>query len=160
MNKYRHVEHTFGPVYDSDSRILILGSVPSFKSREINFYYGHRNNRFWKILGMLFNEEIEDKKSFLLKHHIALFDVIESCDIIGSSDASIQNVKPNDLSIILNNSKVEKIFLNGAKAYELYKKYDEDKYAIEAVKLPSTSPANAAYSLDDLYKEWKIILKG
>lgn len=160
MNKYRHVEHTFGPVYDSDSRILILGSFPSVKSREINFYYGHRNNRFWKILGMLFNEEIEDKKSFLLKHHIALFDVIESCDIIGSSDASIQNVKPNDLSIILNNSKVEKIFLNGAKAYELYKKYDEDKYAIEAVKLPSTSPANAAYSLDDLYKEWKIILKG
>ena len=160
MNKYRHVEHTFGPVYDSDSRILILGSFPSVKSREINFYYGHRNNRFWKILGMLFNEEIEDKKSFLLKHHIALFDVIESCDIIGSSDASIQNVKPNDLSIILNNSKVEKIFLNGAKAYELYKKYDEAKYAIEAVKLPPTSPANAAYSLDDLYKEWKIILKG
>ena len=118
MNKYRHVEHTFGPVYDSDSRILILGSFPSVKSREINFYYGHRNNRFWKILGMLFNEEIEDKMSFLLKHHIALFDVIESCDIIGSSDASIQNVKPNDLSIILNNSKVEKIFLNGAKAYE------------------------------------------
>ena len=160
MNKYRHVEHTFGPVYDSDSRILILGSFPSVKSREINFYYGHRNNRFWKILGMLFNEEIEDKKSFLLKHHIALFDVIESCDIIGSSDASIQNVKPNDLSIILNNSKVEKIFLNGAKAYELYKKYDEDKYAIEAVKLPSTSPANAAYSIDDLFNEWKIILKG
>ena len=160
MNKYRHVEHTFGPVYDSDSRILILGSFPSVKSREINFYYGHRNNRFWKILGMLFNEEIEDKMSFLLKHHIALFDVIESCDIIGSSDASIQNVKPNDLSIILNNSKVEKIFLNGAKAYELYKKYDEDKYAIEAVKLPSTSPANAAYSIDDLFNEWKIILKG
>ena len=160
MNKYRHVEHTFGPVYDSDSRILILGSFPSVKSREINFYYGHRNNRFWKILGMLFNEEIEDKKSFLLKHHIALFDVIESCDIIGSSDASIQNVKPNDLSIILNNSKVEKIFLNGAKVYELYKKYDEDKYAIEAVKLPSTSPANAAYSIDDLFNEWKIILKG
>ena len=160
MNKYRHVEHTFGPVYDSQSRILILGSFPSVKSREINFYYGHRNNRFWKILGMLFNEEIEDKKSFLLKHHIALFDVIESCDIIGSSDASIQNVKPNDLSIILNNSKVEKIFLNGAKAYELYKKYDEDKYAIEAVKLPSTSPANAAYSIDDLFNEWKIILKG
>ena len=160
MNKYRHVEHTFGPVYDSDSRILILGSFPSVKSREINFYYGHRNNRFWKILGMLFNEEIEVKMSFLLKHHIALFDVIESCDIIGSSDASIQNVKPNDLSIILNNSKVEKIFLNGAKAYELYKKYDEDKYAIEAVKLPSTSPANAAYSIDDLFNEWKIILKG
>lgn len=157
MNKYRHVEHTFGPVYDSDSRILILGSFPSVKSREINFYYGHRNNRFWKILGMLFNEEIEDKKSFLLKHHIALFDVIESCDIIGSSDASIQNVKPNDLSIILNNSKIKTIYLNGSKAYELYNRFCKDKYSIKTVRLPSTSPANAAYSIDDLFNEWKII---
>ena len=121
MNKYRHVEHTFGPVYDSQSRILILGSFPSVKSREINFYYGHRNNRFWKILGMLFNEEIEDKKSFLLKHHIALFDVIESCDIIGSSDASIQNVKPNDLSIILNNSNVEFLSFMLSSFYNLKK---------------------------------------
>ena len=157
MNKYRHVEHTFGPVYDSYSRILILGSFPSVKSREINFYYGHRNNRFWKILGMLFNEEIEDKKSFLLKHHIALFDVIESCDIIGSSDASIQNVKPNDLSIILNNSKIKTIYLNGSKAYELYNRFCKDKYSIKTVRLPSTSPANAAYSIDDLFNEWKII---
>ncbi|MDY4641762.1 MAG: DNA-deoxyinosine glycosylase [Erysipelotrichaceae bacterium] len=157
MNKYRHVEHTFGPVYDSDSRILILGSFPSVKSREINFYYGHRNNRFWKILGMLFNEEIEDKMSFLLKHHIALFDVIESCDIIGSSDASIQNVKPNDLSIILNNSKIKTIYLNGSKAYELYNRFCKDKYSIKTVRLPSTSPANAAYSIDDLFNEWKII---
>ena len=157
MNKYRHVEHTFGPVYDSDSRILILGSFPSVKSREINFYYGHRNNRFWKILGMLFNEEIEDKKSFLLKHHIALFDVIESCDIIGSSDASIQNVKPNDLSIILNNSKIKTIYLNGSKAYELYNRFCKDKYSIKTVRLPSTSPANATYSIDDLFNEWKII---
>lgn len=157
MNKYRHVEHTFGPVYDSQSRILILGSFPSVKSREINFYYGHRNNRFWKILGMLFNEEIEDKKSFLLKHHIALFDVIESCDIIGSSDASIQNVKPNDLSIILNNSKIKTIYLNGSKAYELYNRFCKDKYSIKTVRLPSTSPANAAYSINDLFNEWKII---
>lgn len=157
MNKYRHVEHTFGPVYDSQSRILILGSFPSVKSREINFYYGHRNNRFWKILGMLFNEEIEDKMSFLLKHHIALFDVIESCDIIGSSDSSIQNVKPNDSSIILNNSKIKTIYLNGSKAYELYNRFCKDKYSIKTVRLPSTSPANAAYSIDDLFNEWKII---
>ena len=135
MNKYRHVEHTFGPVYDSQSRILILGSFPSVKSREINFYYGHRNNRFWKILGMLFNEEIEDKMSFLLKHHIALFDVIESCDIIGSSDASIQNVKPNDLSIILNNSKIKTIYLNGSKAYELYNRFVEKNFGKREAKM-------------------------
>lgn len=157
MTDYRHVEHTFGPVYDSESRILILGSFPSVKSREISFYYGHPQNRFWKLLSLLFNEEIKDKKTFLLKHHIALFDVIESCDIIGSSDTSIRNVKPNDLSLIINNSKIETVYLNGSKAYELYKKYCADKYDIDAIKLPSTSPANAAYSIDDLFNEWKII---
>lgn len=158
MNEYTHVQHTFGPVYDSESRILILGSFPSVKSREVNFYYGHRQNRFWKLMSLLFNEEIEDKKAFLLKHHIALFDVIESCDIKGSSDTSIRNVKANDLSVILDKSKIEIIYLNGSKAYELYNKYCKDKYDIEAIKLPSTSPANASCSLNDLYNEWKIIL--
>ena len=158
MTDYRHVEHTFGPVYDSESRILILGSFPSVKSREISFYYGHPQNRFWKLLSLLFNEEIKDKKTFLLKHHIALFDVIESCDIIGSSDTSIRNVKPNDLSLIINNSKIETVYLNGSKAYELYKKYCADKYDIDAIKLPSTSPANAAYSIEILYNEWRMIL--
>lgn len=157
MTDYRHVEHTFGPVYDSESRILILGSFPSVKSREISFYYGHPQNRFWKLLSLLFNEEIKDKKTFLLKHHIALFDVIESCDIIGSSDTSIRNVKPNDLSLIINNSKIETVYLNGSKAYELYKKYCADKYDIDAIKLPSTSPANAAYSIEKLYNEWRMI---
>ena len=159
MTDYRHVEHTFGPVYDSESRILILGSFPSVKSREISFYYGHPQNRFWKLLSLLFNEEIKDKKTFLLKHHIALFDVIESCDIIGSSDTSIRNVKPNDLSLIINNSKIETVYLNGSKAYELYKKYCADKYDIDAIKLPSTSPANAAYSIEKLCYEWRMILK-
>ena len=159
MTDYRHVEHAFGPVYDSESRILILGSFPSVKSREISFYYGHPQNRFWKLLSLLFNEEIKDKKTFLLKHHIALFDVIESCDIIGSSDTSIRNVKPNDLSLIINNSKIETVYLNGSKAYELYKKYCADKYDIDAIKLPSTSPANAAYSIEKLYNEWRMILK-
>ena len=159
MTDYRHVEHTFGPVYDSESRILILGSFPSVKSREISFYYGHPQNRFWKLLSLLFNEEIKDKKTFLLKHHIALFDVIESCDIIGSSDTSIRNVKPNDLSLIINNSRIETVYLNGSKAYELYKKYCADKYDIDAIKLPSTSPANAAYSIEKLYNEWRMILK-
>ena len=159
MTDYRHVEHTFGPVYDSESRILILGSFPSVKSREISFYYGHPQNRFWKLLSLLFNEEIKDKKTFLLKHHIALFDVLESCDIIGSSDTSIRNVKPNDLSLIINNSKIETVYLNGSKAYELYKKYCADKYDIDAIKLPSTSPANAAYSIEKLYNEWMMILK-
>lgn len=159
MTDYRHVEHTFGPVYDSESRILILGSFPSVKSREISFYYGHPQNRFWKLLSLLFNEEIKDKKTFLLKHHIALFDVIESCDIIGSSDTSIRNVKPNDLSLIINNSKIETVYLNGSKAYELYKKYCADKYDIDAIKLPSTSPANVAYSIEKLCYEWRMILK-
>ena len=159
MTDYRHVEHTFGPVYDSESRILILGSFPSVKSREISFYYAHPQNRFWKLLSLLFNEEIKDKKTFLLKHHIALFDVIESCDIIGSSDTSIRNVKPNDLSLIINNSKIETVYLNGSKAYELYKKYCADKYDIDAIKLPSTSPANVAYSIEKLYNEWRMILK-
>ena len=151
--------HNFDPVYDKKSRVLILGSFPSVKSREISFYYGHPQNRFWKLLSLLFNEEIKDKKTFLLKHHIALFDVIESCDIIGSSDTSIRNVKPNDLSLIINNSKIETVYLNGSKAYELYKKYCADKYDIDAIKLPSTSPANAAYSIEKLYNEWRMILK-
>ncbi|MGN1405945.1 MAG: DNA-deoxyinosine glycosylase [Erysipelotrichaceae bacterium] len=157
MSEYIHVNHTFGPVFNEESRILILGSFPSVKSREINFYYGHPRNRFWPLMSILFNEEIIDKKEFLLRHHIALFDVIESCDIDGSSDSSIRNVKPNDLSKILYSSKIETIFLNGSKSCELYKKYCKDKYNIEYIKLPSTSPANATYSIDKLLKEWQII---
>ena len=153
--------HNFDPVYDKKSRVLILGSFPSVKSREIAFYYGHPQNRFWKVLGSVFNEEvpkdIEGKKNFLLKHHIALWDVIKSCDIVGSSDSSISNVVINDLELIFKIANIEKVFVNGTKAYELYMKYGYEKYKKEAIKLPSTSPANAVYSLDKLKEKWKII---
>ena len=153
--------HTFDPVYNKESRVLILGSFPSVKSREIAFYYGHPQNRFWKILETIYNEEIpkdiDGKKSFLLKHHLALWDVIESCDIKGSSDSSIKDVIPNDLNIIFKESKIEQIFVNGNKAYDLYMKYCYKKYKREVVKLPSTSPANASYSLEKLLEKWQVI---
>ena len=156
--------HNFDPVYDKKSRVLILGSFPSVKSREIAFYYGHPQNRFWKVLGSVFNEEvpkdIEGKKSFLLKHHIALWDVIKSCDIVGSSDSKISNVVINDLNLIFQEANIEKVFINGTKAYELYMKYGYEKYKKEAIKLPSTSPANAAYSLERLLECWQEVKKG
>ena len=153
--------HNIEPVYDKNSKILILGSFPSVKSREMCFFYGHPQNRFWKITSAIFNEEtpetIKDKKAFLLRNNIALWDVIESCDITGSADSSIRNIKVNDINKILKKSKIEKIFVNGKTAEKLYKKYLEEKTGIKAIVLPSSSPANAAYSLDKLIKEWAII---
>lgn len=153
------LSHTFGPVYDENSKILILGSFPSVKSRETGFYYGHPQNRFWKVLAGILHEEvpatIEDKKHMLFEHRIALWDVVESCRIRGSSDTSIRDVKVNDFSAILRCSKIESIYANGGKAWELYHKYGEKKTGIEAVKLPSTSPANAAWGLEKLCTEWK-----
>lgn len=157
------LKHTFEPVFDKNSKILILGSFPSVKSREKNFYYGHPQNRFWKVLANIFEAEvpqtIDDKKNFLLEHHIALWDVIESCAIIGSSDSSIKDVVVNDFSKVLKNSEIEKIYVNGGKAYELYHKYAEKLTGIQAIKLPSTSPANAAWSVERLSSEWKKILE-
>lgn len=157
-SRYQHVEHTFEPVYDEESEILILGTFPSVKSREQNFYYGHPQNRFWKVLAKLTEEElpetIEEKKEMLLKHHIAVWDVIQSCDIIGSSDSSIKNVVPADLNRILEKSRITKIFANGDKAYRLYKKYCQEKTGRTAVKLPSSSPANAIFTLDRLTDVW------
>ncbi len=150
--------HTIEPIYDKNSRILILGSFPSVKSRETRFFYGHPRNRFWKVTSSVMDEEcpvtIKDKKEFLLKNSIAVWDVIHSCDIEGSSDSSIKNVTPNDLSIILDNSDIGQIFVNGNTAYKLFLKYNPDK---SAVKLPSTSPANAAFSLERLIEHWKIL---
>ena len=161
MGEYQHLAHTFAPVFDKNSRILILGSFPSVKSRENNFYYGHPQNRFWKVLARVYEENvpqtIEEKKNFLLTHSIALWDVIESCTIIGSSDTSIKDVVVNDFSKVLENSAIENIYVNGGKAYELYHKYAEEKTGIKAIKLPSTSPANAAWSLDKLCDAWKVI---
>ncbi|MDE6910253.1 MAG: DNA-deoxyinosine glycosylase [Lachnospiraceae bacterium] len=159
---YEHVTHTFGPVFDAHSKILILGSVPSVKSREQQFYYGHPQNRFWKVISAVFDESVpvtvEEKKAFLLRNRIALWDVVESCDIIGSSDSSIRNVKANDMETILGEADIRAIFVNGGKAYELFVKYcgqyvRKDKPRL--VKLPSTSPANAAWSYDRLQSTWK-----
>ena len=153
------VYHEFGPVYDNESKILLLGSFPSIKSREEKFYYAHPQNRFWKVLSILFNEEISDRRKFVLDKHIALWDSIESCEIDGSSDASIKNVIPNDISLIINNSKVKYIFAIGKKSYEIYYKYIYNDVKIDAILLPSTSPANATKSLNDLVNEFEIILE-
>ncbi len=153
--------HTLKPIYNNKSKILILGSFPSVMSRENNFYYANPTNRFWKIFENLFNTKLsskEDKISFLLNNNIALYDVIASCSIHKSSDSSITNIVPNDISIIINNSNVKYIFVNGKKALELYNKYLLKELKIEGIYLPSTSSANATYSLEKLIKEYSIIL--
>lgn len=161
MQEYQHVTHTFEPVFNKESKILILGSFPSVKSRENNFYYGHPQNRFWKVLAKVFEvnvpQTIEEKKAFLLENHIAVWDVIESCTIIGSSDTSIRDVMVNDFSRVLGNSSIERIYVNGTKAYDLYQKYAKKQKEIPVVKLPSTSPANAAWSVERLCGRWKEI---
>lgn len=158
-------EHTFGPVYNKNSKILILGSFPSVKSRELNFYYGHPQNRFWKLMSKIYNEEIGDeiylKKQFLLKNNIALWDSLKSCEIKGSSDASITNVEINNIEELIKKSNISKIIFNGKTAYNLFvKNADMTKYSnLEIRILPSTSPANAAYSLDKLFDIWSKELK-
>ena len=151
----------FPPLYNHASKILILGSFPSVKSREQKFFYGHPQNRFWKVvsavLGCETPDTIEEKKAFLLEHGIALWDVIASCEITGSSDTSINNVIPNDISEILEGGNIKQIFVNGKTAEKYYKKYIEDKTGIKAVCLPSTSPANAAWSIDKLVSAWSVI---
>lgn len=150
--------HGIQPIFDKESKILILGSFPSVKSRENHFFYGHPQNRFWKVLAAVAEEQvpsdIEAKKSFLFRNHIAVWDVIESCDIEGSSDSSIKNVVPNDLSIILDHAFVEQIFINGNVSGRLYEKYCLGATNRPALCLPSTSPANAAYSLERLVENW------
>lgn len=157
---YQHIRHGFEPVYDSSSRILILGTLPSVKSREQQFYYGHPQNRFWRVLSGLCRESkvpetVEEKVRFLLEHHIAVWDVIAECDIIGSSDSSIKNVTPADLTPILTEAPIRRIFGNGGKACELYMKYSYGKTGREIVRLPSTSPANASFQMDRLLAAWR-----
>lgn len=155
------IEHPIPATYDKNSKILILGSFPSVKSREYGYFYGHPQNRFWKVIAAVFEDKFpetkEEKREFLLRHSIAAWDVIASCEIKGSSDSSITNVKVNDLREILENSKIEKIFVNGKKAAELYRKYTEPLIEISAMTLPSTSPANAAWSLEELISVWKVV---
>ena len=159
MGEYSHISQTFLPVYDENSELLILGSFPSVKSREQGFYYVHPQNRFWKVLAAVYGCEvpqtIEEKKTLLLANHIAVWDVIDSCDIIGSSDSSIKNVVPADIAGILPKTKITRIFANGKTAGNLYKMFSEESTGIEAVVLPSTSPANAAFSLEKLVECWE-----
>lgn len=161
--EYTHITHSFEPVYDARSQILILGTLPSVKSRENNFYYGHKQNRFWKLLAYLLEEPvpgtIDEKQNMLLAHHIAIWDVIQSCDIKGSSDSSIKNVEPTDIRRILAEADIRHIFTNGNKAGQLYQKYQLPLAGMEAVTLPSTSPANAAWTFEKLCERWKVILE-
>ena len=155
------LRHPFPAVYAPDSRILILGSFPSVKSREQRFFYGHPQNRFWRVLaaqlGTDVPQSVEEKRAFLLAHRIALWDVIASCEIAGSSDASIRNAMPNDLTPILETASIRQIFTNGGTAHRLYRKYIYPLTGREDIVLPSTSPANAARSLGALVDAWKIV---
>ena len=153
------VEHTLDPIYDKNSKTLILGSIPSVQSRKQGMYYANKTNRFWLVMSKIYNEKITDRRAFILKHHLALWDVIASCDISSSSDSSIKNVKVNDVRTLINNSKIKHIFLLGKKAYELYYEYLYDLVGIEGVYLSSTSSANARKSFFDLVEEFKIIKK-
>ena len=153
--------HPFPPLYDENSKVLILGSFPSVKSREQMFFYGHPQNRFWKVIsavtGKDLPETIEEKKSLLLSSGIALWDVIASCEITGSSDSSIKNAVANDLTEIFSNAEIKQIFVNGKTAEKYYNKYIRDTISRNAVCLPSTSPANAAWSVEKLLNEWNIL---
>ncbi len=155
------IQHPFGPLYSEKSRVLILGSFPSVKSREQNFFYGHPQNRFWKVIASVFDSEVPDtidaKKALILENDLALWDSIASCEITGSSDSSIRNVRTNDISIILDKCGIEKIFCNGRKSYELYCRYIQPETGREAVCLPSTSPANAAWTFDKLISAWQVV---
>lgn len=156
------ISHPIASVYDENSRILILGSFPSVKSREEMFFYGHPQNRFWRVIAAVFGVQtpktVEEKREMLLSHGVALWDVLASCEIKGSADSSIKNAVPNDLLPILSAAKIEKIFVNGKTAEKYYNKYLKKTLGREAVCLPSTSPANAAWSAERLTEAWRAIL--
>lgn len=153
--------HPIPPLFREDARILILGSFPSVKSREAAFFYGHPQNRFWRVLAEVFEDavpaDVPQKKAFLLRHQVAVWDVIHSCTIRGSSDASIRDVVPNDLTRILDHAQIRQIYVNGRTAEKMYKKYIEPSIGRSAICLPSTSPANAAWSLERLTDAWRVV---
>ena len=156
------IHHPFPPLYDAHSEILILGSCPSVKSREQQFFYGHPQNRFWRVTAAVCGDEtpvtIDEKRAFLLRHHIALWDVIASCEITGSSDSSIRNAVPNDLTPILAAADIRQIYVNGGTAAKYYDRYQKPVLHRDAIRLPSTSPANAAWNLARLIEAWSIII--
>jgi double-stranded uracil-DNA glycosylase len=153
------VLHPFPPVFNEQSTTLILGSFPSVQSRETGFYYGHPRNRFWAMLSAVYDEPlpmtIADKKQLLLAHHLALWDAIASCEISGSADASVRHAVPVDLSVILLQANIQHILCNGKLAGTLYTRYLKETAGLEAIVLPSTSPANAAWSLTRLTDTWQ-----
>lgn len=153
------LSHPFPPLYDASSRILILGSFPSVKSREQRFFYGHPQNRFWRVVAAVLHcpvpQEIPEKKELLLRHGVALWDSIARCEITGSSDASIERVVPNDLSPIFDGAAIRQVFCNGKKSWEIYRRYHESLTGRPAICLPSTSPANAAWSFERLQQAWE-----
>lgn len=158
MAELLHVTHEFPALFAEDSRVLILGSIPSPKSREAAFYYGHPQNRFWRVMAAVLKEEIpasvEEKKAMMLKHGIALWDVLAECDIAGASDTSIKNPVANDMNWILKQTKIQTIYTTGATAYKLYEKLCFPACGIHAVKLPSTSPANCAVKYEQLVEAY------
>ena len=162
MKAAEQLVHPFPPTWDEHSETLILGSFPSVKSREMAYFYGHPQNRFWRLIAALYEDDtpqtVEERRAFLLRHHIALWDVIASCTIVGSSDSSIRDAVPNDIRPILAGAPIREIYTNGQTAFRLYRKYLLPEIGREAVCLPSTSPANAAWSFDRLLSAWSAIL--
>ena len=158
MAQPAYIVHPFEPVFDANSRVLILGSLPSPDSRKNGFYYGHVRNRFWKVLAQVIGrpvpQTIEEKLNFVHEAHIALYDVIAACEITGASDASIKNVQAADLSPIFAAAKIQAVFCSGTKAYRLYLRYQQPLRDIPVFALPSTSPANAAWGMERLKEEW------
>ncbi|MDY6309230.1 MAG: DNA-deoxyinosine glycosylase [Oribacterium sp.] len=157
------IDHPIPPVFDQNSRILILGSFPSVKSRETAFFYGHPQNRFWRVVSAIYQENtpvtIPERRDFLLRHYIAVWDVVKSCEITGSSDASIRCAEVNDIRFILERAPIEEIFVNGKTAAKLYQKFTEPICGRQAYQLPSTSPANAVWSLNKLIAQWSVIVR-
>lgn len=153
-----YITHAFEPVFDSHSKILMLGTMPSPKSRENGFYYGHPRNRFWKVIADVCKEPmpetIEEKKALALKHGIAIWDVLAGCEIHGADDASIKNPTPNDMHRILDYAPIEQIYATGTKAAQLYRRYCEAQTGMEIIQLPSTSPANCRTSYEQLYEAY------
>ncbi len=159
----QRIRHPFPPVVDENCRILILGSFPSVKSREDGFFYGHPQNRFWRMLAAILEEpvpqDIPEKKALLLRHGIALWDVIASCEIKGSSDASVKNAIPVEIEQVTQTAKIQHIICNGALAGKLYRQFLMPHTNMEAIILPSTSPANAAWSMEKLIQAWRPAIK-
>ncbi|WP_346695637.1 DNA-deoxyinosine glycosylase [Thermophilibacter mediterraneus] len=164
MAEYAHISHGFGPIFDERSSVLVLGSFPSVLSRENRFYYGNPRNRFWRVVAAVLGEpvpadgDVDAKRALLLSHGVALWDVVESCDVRGSSDASIRNVVPADVALITSAAPIGAVLCNGAAAGRLYRCWLEPVTAIRAEVLPSTSPANASWSLERLTERWRAAL--